>query len=370
MRAMTRGGMGIVMGLALLLSTGAAYADKISQSGVGAAPATTTPAAVDASGIDFGDDTSQWANDGECDDPRFTGTGSATELVDADLMKDATDCRAAYEAGTVTLAEDAPATADTPAATPTDIADIDFGDDTSEWAKDGECDDPRFTGTGSAAELVDADLMKDATDCRAAYEAGTVTLVSDAGATADTPAATPTDIADIDFGDDTSEWAKDGECDDPRFTGTGSAAELVDADLMKDATDCRAAYEAGTVTLVSDTPATADTPASTPVDIADIDFGDDTSDWAKDGECDDPRFSGTGVAETLLDADMGHDATDCRAPWKPGPPPSARPPPATRPPSPPPSTTAMTIPAGPMTANATTCASTAPASTRSSSSRT
>jgi len=41
-------------------------------------------------------------------------------------------------------------------------------------------------------------------------------------------------------------------------------------------------------------------------------FGDDSSQWAKDGECDDPRFEGKGSATTLLDVDRGHDATDCR----------------------------------------------------------
>ena len=30
---------------------------------------------------DFGDDTSQWANDGECDDPRFEGEGSARHVA-------------------------------------------------------------------------------------------------------------------------------------------------------------------------------------------------------------------------------------------------------------------------------------------------
>ena len=54
---------------------------------------------------------------------------------------------------------------------------------------------------------------------------------------------------DVDFGDDSSQWANDGECDDPRFEGAGSAAELVDDDILKDATDCRAAFTAGTVTL-------------------------------------------------------------------------------------------------------------------------
>ena len=240
-----------------------------------------------ANDIDFGDDSSEWANDGECDDPRFAGEGTAAELVDEDILKDATDCRAAYEAGTVTLAGDSGP----------DVAvntEIDFGDDSSEWANDGECDDPRFTGEGTAAELVDADIMKDATDCRAAYEAGTVTLAGDSGP----DVAVNTAIA---FGDDSSEWANDGECDDPRFAGEGTAAELVDADIMKDATDCRTAYEAGTVTYVGDG-----------ADMAAIDYGDDTSEWANDGECDDPRFSGTGVAETTLDEDIGHDATDCR----------------------------------------------------------
>jgi hypothetical protein len=42
------------------------------------------------------------------------------------------------------------------------------------------------------------------------------------------------------------------------------------------------------------------------------DFGDNTSEWANDGECDDPRFEGEGTADTLVAADRGHDAADCR----------------------------------------------------------
>jgi hypothetical protein len=42
------------------------------------------------------------------------------------------------------------------------------------------------------------------------------------------------------------------------------------------------------------------------------DFGDNTSRWADDGECDDPRFEGAGAADTLLEVDRGHDAADCR----------------------------------------------------------
>ncbi len=48
------------------------------------------------------------------------------------------------------------------------------------------------------------------------------------------------------------------------------------------------------------------------------DFGDDSSEWARDGECDDPRFEGEGSAETLVDADAFHDATDCRTLLAPG----------------------------------------------------
>lgn len=262
----------------------------------------TTPA---ASTIDFGDDSSDWAKDGECDDPRFTGEGAADELVDADLMKDATDCQAAFEAGTVTLKEGGTSPADIAIATPVNA--IDFGDDSSEWAKDGECDDPRFTGTGSASELVDADIRKDATDCRAAYEAGTVSLVEGG----EIPPMATTTTADIDFGDDSSEWAKDGECDDPRFVGEGSATELVDADLMKDATDCQAAFEAGTVTL-------KDGGSTAVATTTEIDFGDDSSEWANDGECDDPRFTGAGTADELVNADRMKDATDCKAAFEAG----------------------------------------------------
>ncbi|QZH74328.1 MAG: hypothetical protein JY451_11620 [Erythrobacter sp.] len=54
--------------------------------------------------VDFGDDSSQWANDGECDDPRFEGPGmTTTPLLDSDIRHDATDCREAFERGDLTL---------------------------------------------------------------------------------------------------------------------------------------------------------------------------------------------------------------------------------------------------------------------------
>lgn len=252
-----------------------------------------------AQDIDFGDDTSEWANDGECDDPRFTGSGMAAELEDVDIGKDATDCRAAFDAGTITLISGG--TPATPPPLPTTDTDIDFGDDSSEWANDGECDDMRFTGTGMAAELEDVDTGRDATDCRTLYDAGEITLVEagvSAGSSLDAAPA-----SDIDFGDDTSPWAKDGECDDPRFTGRGMAEALEDADIGKDATDCREAFEAGDITLASE---------SDTAEPAEIDFGDDSSEWAKDEECDDPRFSGHGMAGALSDENILRDATDCR----------------------------------------------------------
>ena len=63
-------------------------------------------AAPDVSTIDFGTDNGAWANDGECDDPRFKGPGmTATPLLDEGKMNDATDCRSAYERGELTLIE-------------------------------------------------------------------------------------------------------------------------------------------------------------------------------------------------------------------------------------------------------------------------
>ena len=40
-------------------------------------------------------------------------------------------------------------------------------------------------------------------------------------------------------------------------------------------------------------------------------FGDDDSEFAFDGECDDPRFEGDGMARNLHRQYVGHDATDC-----------------------------------------------------------
>lgn len=253
--------------------------------------------------IDFGDDSSEWAKDGECDDPRFAGEGVAVELEDIDLGHDASDCRAAFEAGRITLAEQAEAT--TAVGNEPEDAAIDFGDDSSEWSKDGECDDPRFVGSGMAAELEDIDIARDASDCRAAFEAGTITLA----------AADSEKSAELDFGDDSSEWANDQECDDPRFVGTGMAGSLSDDNIMRDASDCRNAFDDGSIVLADDdVPANASAALASMAILANrIDFGDDSGDWPNDGQCDDPDFVGPGAYSEPYDANRLGDASDCRS---------------------------------------------------------
>ncbi|MGJ8621972.1 MAG: hypothetical protein ACSHW1_04290 [Yoonia sp.] len=119
-----------------------------------------------AQSVNFGDDSSQWANDGECDDGRFSGPGlTSTPLLQQDVLADATDCRTAYKAGRLSLLGVA------------SDGRIDFGNDSGEWANDGECDDMRFAGPGmTQTPLLQDDIMRDATDCREAYAAGRLTL--------------------------------------------------------------------------------------------------------------------------------------------------------------------------------------------------
>ena len=196
-------------------------------------------------GIDFGDDSSQWANDGECDDPRFEGQGMHGILLDEDLKRDASDCRAAFASGAIRLKE--PAAAATPAASVAHASGIDFGDDSGQWANDGECDDPRFRGTGMHGILLNSDLRKDATDCRTLFERGQLgfrDVYRD-----DYMAGAPFATDGIDFGTNDGEWADDGECDDPRFEGPGTGLTADPDTLKTDADDCRTAFIAGRVAL-------------------------------------------------------------------------------------------------------------------------
>ncbi|MEM1105011.1 MAG: hypothetical protein AAGH87_01370 [Pseudomonadota bacterium] len=184
---------------------------------------------------------------------------------------------------------------------------LDFGDNSSGWADDGECDDPRFEGEGAANYNDDVDAFRDAADCEALFEAGEITLI--AGAPLTRP---PLRIDGIQFGEDTSQWAKDGECDDPRFAGEGMAAEPLDVfDAYADRTDCLALWEKGALTYNAMWRATMD-PPPTAAEIDAVDFGADASTWANDGECDDPRFEGRGMAAEPIAEDVEADATDCR----------------------------------------------------------
>lgn len=129
---------------------------------------------------------------------------------------------------------------------------IDFGDDASRFAKDGECDDMRFSGPGMTdTTLIDSDIRHDATDCRTAYNQGRLTYNGgrrDGGSTGSTYAASG--VNHIIWGDDASKYAKDGECDDKRFVGAGmTSTPLLDSDIKHDATDCRTAYTQGRLQL-------------------------------------------------------------------------------------------------------------------------
>ena len=137
------------------------------------------------------------------------------------------------------LALAAPALAQDPAA----AGDPLFGTDTAEWANDGECDDRRFEGEGMAAALSWTNVGKDATDCRALFEAGSIHLWDFAEARA------ATQCPAINFGDDASDYPNDGECDDRRFEGLSAASGIGPDAVGHDATDCSTACAFGTVAL-------------------------------------------------------------------------------------------------------------------------
>lgn len=50
-----------------------------------------------------------------------------------------------------------------------------------------------------------------------------------------------------------------------------------------------------------------------PVAAQDINFGNNDGEWANDGECDDRRFFGAGMASTVTWDYVGQDAADCQA---------------------------------------------------------
>ncbi len=126
--------------------------------------------------------TCQWANDRECDEARYGGTGACPTGTDAN------DCRT-----------EAAAWERLWNAVPAEIR-ARLGNDSCRWAHDMECDDARFGGTGACADGTDAG------DCRALAIGG----------------------------DNTCRWANDGECDEPGI-GTGVCVSGTDTN------DCRSA---------------------------------------------------------------------------------------------------------------------------------
>lgn len=259
-----------------------------------------------AQDVDFGDDESPFALDGECDDMRFEGSGmTTTPLLDSDVGHDASDCRIAYEQGRLTYRGSATAER-------RDASHIQWGDDDGQWSNDGECDDMRFEGEGmTSTPLLDDDVRHDATDCRSAYEEGRLELrgsgISAATGAGASGRLTPIAIeGPFDWGDNTSQWANDGECDDMRFLGRGLTSTALPEDIGRDEVDCRAAYDAGSVGL--------NPLFRSPASDAAIDYGDNSSSYANDGECDDLRFTGNYASTMIyLSDDVGHDANDCRA---------------------------------------------------------
>lgn len=209
--------------------------------------ATTIALPAAAQQIDFGDDASPWANDGECDDPRFQGPGmTTTPLLDSDRGHDATDCRNAFNAGQVTLVGGTPPSGTTGKPTPGQqptAGGINFGDDSGQWANDGECDDRRFVGQGMATVLSWEYVGRDATDCRRLSDSGAIRLWNW------TEAQAATQCAAIDFGNDSGPYPNDGECDDPRFDGPGAGYALNPDMVRVDASDCRRLCEFGLVAL-------------------------------------------------------------------------------------------------------------------------
>jgi hypothetical protein len=136
-----------------------------------------------------------------------------------------------------------------------------------------------------------------------------------------TAAAPAPGVQTIEFGDDTSKYSRDGECDDMRFGGEGMTdTPLLNSDIRHDASDCRSAFNQGRLTYKGeDVSATPTSTGYAESGVNHIIWGDDSSKYSRDGECDDKRFSGAGMTDTpLLDSDIKHDATDCRSAYNQG----------------------------------------------------
>ena len=108
---------------------------------------------VAASDLQWGDDSGNYANDDACDDARFHSDGDDWSYQRSHVLRDATDCRTLYEAGSIQLY-------------------LDFGDNSGTYADDDTCDDNRFTGEGRSILTTDSHVKIDSADCIAAYREG------------------------------------------------------------------------------------------------------------------------------------------------------------------------------------------------------
>ena len=130
---------------------------------------------------------------------------------------------------------------------------IDFGDNSGTFPFDGECDDLRFSGPGASGTDSATNLMRDAYDCREQYNSGNIYINNNIEiseptySSSDDDAFYDTEWEESDFGDNSSEWAYNGECDDPRFEGWGMADILVEDDARADAFDCFTLFSQGDI---------------------------------------------------------------------------------------------------------------------------
>ena len=244
-------------------------------------------------GMELGTD--ELKPDGRCKDPRFIvdprrgGKEHSWHLAANEAeRKDAQDCFNAWLAGEVWPLH-------------RKYDKIAFGNDGGAWANDGACDDPRFEGEGRSGVTLRDHVLNDMTDCIEAYE-------NASGPKGELFLTVVPDGHRIDFGDNSGSWSFDGECDDPRFDGEGMSEFPRGDHLKRDAIDCYRAFR--------DNGHNNDFVLLSEVVTTNFDFGNDSGSWPFDGECDDPRFEGNGVAAIARD-EMG-DATDCRRAYRAG----------------------------------------------------
>lgn len=229
---------------------------------------------------ELGNNTCRWANDAECDDILYGGTGAC------DPGTDATDCLASVD-------------------TSATLEPLVGGGNSCPFANDNECDELRYGGQGFC------DAGTDTNDCTASGDIA-LTPIGNTGDTCEyandaecdearyggggycEDGTDTTDCRQLAAGldDDSCQWSNDGECDEMRYGGGG---QCIDG---SDATDCD---------MYGTSPeALARLLSLVPAGLR-AQLGDDSCQYSNDGECDDVNFGGT------IYCDVGTDATDCRA---------------------------------------------------------